>query len=61
MEKEVTGIINAFSNFVTPLDAHQVGGAMFVCCLAMLLLVVVVFCLSWQLRTAAASHNKRSS
>ena len=61
MEKEITDIINACSNFVAQLDAHQAGGAMFVCCLAMLLLVVVVFCLSWQLRTAAASHNKRSS
>ena len=42
MEKEVTGIINACSNFVVQLDAHQTGGAMFVCCAAMLLIVVVI-------------------
>lgn len=46
MEKQVTGIINACSNFVVQLDAHQTGGAMFVCCAAMLLLVVVIVCLT---------------
>jgi len=61
MEKEITDIINACSNFVAQLDAHQAGGAMFVCCLAMLLLAAVVFCLTWPRRTTAPSHDKRSS
>ena len=43
MKKEAIGIINACSNLVAQLDAHQAGGVMFVCCLAMVLLVVTVF------------------
>ncbi|WP_156967281.1 hypothetical protein [Paraburkholderia ferrariae] len=46
MEKQVTSIIDACSNFVVQLDAHQTGGAMFVCCAAMLLLVVAIVCLT---------------
>jgi len=61
MEKEKTDIINACSNLVAQLDAHQAGGAMFVCCLTLLLLAVVVFCLTRPRRTAAPSRNKRSS
>lgn len=46
MKKETTDIINACSNLVAQLDAHPTGGAIFVCCLAMVLLVVVVVHLS---------------
>lgn len=46
MEKEATGIINAFSNLVAQLDAHQTGGALFVCCVALVALAVVVLCLT---------------
>lgn len=46
MEKEAAGIINACSNLVAQLDAHQTGGALFVCCLALVALAVVVLCLA---------------
>ncbi|MGF7001256.1 hypothetical protein [Paraburkholderia sp. GAS32] len=46
MKKEATDIINACSNLVAQLDAHPTGGAIFVCCLAMVMLVVVVVRLS---------------
>ncbi|WP_158898435.1 hypothetical protein [Burkholderia sp. L27(2015)] len=38
---QAAAFVNACSNFVTQLDAHQVGGAMFVCCIALVGVVVV--------------------
>jgi hypothetical protein len=61
MEKEATGIINACGNLVAQFDAHQVGGVMFICCLAMLLLVAVVICLARPRGTDAASRDDKSS
>ncbi|WP_199544577.1 hypothetical protein [Paraburkholderia kururiensis] len=46
MQKEVTGIINACSNLVAQLDAHQTGGALFVCCVALVVFAVAVVCLT---------------
>jgi hypothetical protein len=61
MKKEATDIINACSNLVAQLDAHPTGGAIFVCCLAMVMLVAVVFCLARPRATDVGSRDEKSS
>lgn len=42
MQKVAIGLIEACSALVQQLDAHQTGGALFVCCLALVVFGVVV-------------------
>ena len=49
--------VDACSNFVTQLDKHRTGGALFICCIALLLVGVVVVALSVPLRAAVPSRE----
>ncbi|PMS15559.1 hypothetical protein C0Z18_26385 [Trinickia dabaoshanensis] len=52
---QAAAFVDACSNFVAQLDKHQSGGAMFVCCIALLLVGVVVVALTLPLRAAQPS------
>ncbi|WP_434717189.1 hypothetical protein P5X00_40050 (plasmid) [Paraburkholderia sp. A2RO-4L] len=54
---QAAAFVDACSNFVAQLDKHQTGGAMFICCIALLLVGVVVVALSVPLRAAQPSRD----
>jgi hypothetical protein len=61
MKREATDIVNACSNLVAQLDAHPTGAAIFVCCLAMVMLVAVVICLARPRANDVGPHSGKSS
>lgn len=56
---QAAAFIDACSNFVTQLDKHQTGGAMFICCVALALVGVVVVALTVPLRAALTSRDNQ--
>ena len=55
---QAAAFIDSCSNLVAELDTHQAGGAMFVCCVALLLVGVVVVALTVGLRMATLASCK---
>ncbi|MFM0465089.1 hypothetical protein PQR34_45045 [Paraburkholderia sediminicola] len=55
---QVSAVIDACSNFVAQLDAHQFGGVVFLCCLALVFAAVVVAVLVWPLLIAVSRQNR---
>jgi hypothetical protein len=55
---QVSAVIDASSNFVAQLDAHQFGGVLFLCCVALVFAAVVVATLVWPLLVAVSRHNR---
>jgi uncharacterized membrane protein YccC len=51
-------LIDAGSNLVAQLDKHQVGGAMFLCIIALAVVAVVVVALVLPLRAALTSRER---